>query len=89
MQSAGFSVRLTSSPVELGISGRVSVGEDGRAGESCVGQSGRQSLVALFCRAGGGEGKEESGEDEKERQERLIISIVSLRQPRNVARLSS
>lgn len=47
-------MRLTSSPVELGISGRVSVGEDGRAGESRVGQSGRQSLVALFCRAGEG-----------------------------------
>lgn len=55
-QSAGFSVQLTSSPVELGISGRVSVGEDGRAGESRVGQRGRQSLVALFCRAGGGAG---------------------------------
>lgn len=53
-QSAGFSVQLTSSPVELGISGRVSVGEDGRAGESRVGQRGRQSLVALFCRAGEG-----------------------------------
>lgn len=75
-QSAGFSVQLTSSPVELGISGRVSVGEDGRAGESCVGQRGRQSLVALFCRAGEGEGQR-SGE---ERQERMNISIVSLHQ---------
>lgn len=61
-QSAGFSVKLTSSPVELGISGRVSVGEDGRAGESRVGQSGRQGFVALFCRAGGvGSGVEWSG----------------------------
>lgn len=72
-QSAGFSVRLTSSPVELGISGRVSVGEDGRAGEGRVGQSRRQSLVTLFCRAEAVVGKEE-----KERQERSVISIVSL-----------
>lgn len=38
---------------------------------------------------GGWVGVRGSGVDEKERQERLIISIVSLRQSRNVARLSS
>lgn len=59
-------VLRTSSPVELGISGCVSAGEDRRAGEGCVKQRRGQSLITLLC----GERKSmETEEWEKEHRE--------------------
>lgn len=39
----------TSSPVELGVSWCIPIGEDRRAGEGCVRQRGGQGLVTLLC----------------------------------------